>query len=330
MRARRATQERPHTSWVMLCLLAVCGFATPSFSALCGDDVNGQDVPCACGDIVVSNLALGNDPVATSVCSSDGLLIDARTQEKGLVIDLRGHTLKGGGKGVGVWVLDGGPGGAQVTSSGGTAIIQGFQDGVVARGREAVLLVENLRVERVTRDGIRVQGDGFTLRSLDVVGAGRDGFAVSGQRYALEATRATGSKRFGYMGMGSDGRFGAPNAGNEAIDSGKTGFNVMGSAHRFSACVARSNGEDGFRLMGNRMEMASCVAEANQEDGISGTGLEWWVAANRGIDNGRNGIAIRGMGMTDGGRNHGAGNRGGRDQAGAIQCEIGSNPCRTE
>jgi hypothetical protein len=311
---------------VALCLWCV----RPAQAGLCGDDVAGRDVPCGCGDIVVSNLALGDDPVATATCPSDGLLIDARSKDKSLVIDLRGLTLRGSGRGVGVWVLDGGPGGAQLTSSGGTATIQGFQDGVVARGNGAILLLENLRVDRVARDGVRVQGDGYTIRAVEVVGAGRDGFALSGRRYAVESTRASGSKRFGYMGMGVDGRFGAPNAGNEALDSGKSGFNVMGSGHRFSACVARGNGEDGVRVMGNRMELASCVAEANKDDGISGTGTEWWLAANRGIGNGNDGIAVRGMHMSDGGGNHGDGNRGGRHPDGAVQCEIGSTPCRTE
>lgn len=316
--------------WVLALAMACTAWSSPLHALLCGDNVDGRDVPCNCGDIVVSNLALGDDPVATATCPSDGLLIDARSSDKGLLIDLRGLTLRGSGRGVGVWVLDGGPGGAHVTSSGGKATVQGFQDGVIGRGSGAILLLENLRVDRVERDGVRLQGDGYTIRSLEVVGAGRDGFALSGRRYAIENTRASGSKRFGYMGMGVDGRFGAPNAGNEAIDSGKAGFNVMGNGHRFSACVARANGTDGFRLMGNRLELASCVAEANQDDGISGTGIEWWLAANSGLENGNNGIAVRGMGMNDGGGNRGEGNRGEGRQSGPVQCEIGGNPCRAD
>ena len=30
---------------------------------LCGDNVDGRDVPCACGDTVVSDLVLNDDPV---------------------------------------------------------------------------------------------------------------------------------------------------------------------------------------------------------------------------------------------------------------------------
>ena len=33
----------------------------------CGDDVAGQDVPCACGDTVVSDVALNGDPVLLSL-----------------------------------------------------------------------------------------------------------------------------------------------------------------------------------------------------------------------------------------------------------------------
>lgn len=323
IRGRRAHRAR----WIFIGIALWAWSVRPAAAAFCGDDVNGSDVPCACGDIVVSNLTLGDDPIATATCPSDGLLIDAHRKTDGVVIDLHGLTLRGSGRGVGVWVLNGGPSGARLTSSNGTATVEGFQDGVVARGNDAIVLLENLRVNRVSRDGVRVQGDGYTIRATEVVGAGRDGFALSGRRYAIEGTRATGSKRFGYMGMGVDGRFGAPNAGSEALESGKAGFNVMGSGHRFASCAARANGEDGFRLMGTRLEIASCVAEANKEDGISGTGVGWWLGANRGVANGNNGIEVRGMGMTDGGRNFGEANRGARRQQGAIQCEIGGTAC---
>jgi hypothetical protein len=316
--------------WTFLVVALWAWSAYPALAALCGDDVDGQDVPCSCGDVVVSDLALGDDPVASATCPSDGLLVDARKLDRGLLIDLRGRTLRGSGRGTGVWVLNGGPGGAHVTSSGGPARIEGFEDGVVARGGDALLLLENLQVERTSRDGVRVQGDGYTIRMLEVVSAGRDGFSLSGRRYAIENTRASGSKRFGYMGMGVDGRFGAPNAGNEAVDNGKAGFNLMGSGHRLSACIARANGSDGFKLMGNRVEIASCVAEANKEDGISGTGGEWLVVANRGIGNGNDGIVIRGMGISDAGGNYGEGNRGERRKDEAVQCEIGDAPCRTD
>jgi hypothetical protein len=312
----------------MLIATGVCVWLVrPATAALCGDDVSGRDVPCACGDIVVSNLTLGDDPIVTATCPSDGLLIDARNATSGLVIDLRGLTLRGSGRGSGLWVLDGGPGGARVTSSHGIATIEGFQDGVIARGNNGLGVLEQVRVSRVKRDGVRVQGEGYTIRTIEVVDAGRDGFALSGRGYLLERTLAARSQRFGYLVMGTDGRFGAPDAGSEAIESGKAGFNVMGTGHRFSSCAARANGADGFRLMGTRYELASCTAEGNKHDGISGTGVNWWLSANRAVDNGNSGIEVRGMQMTDGGRNHGEGNRGARRQRGAIQCEIGGLRC---
>ena len=62
------TQQR--CAWPLLCLvlwLAPIG----AHAKLCGDNVGGHDVPCACGDVVVSDLTLTDDPVARTVCPHD-------------------------------------------------------------------------------------------------------------------------------------------------------------------------------------------------------------------------------------------------------------------
>src|SRR5262249_44514762 len=84
---------------------------------LCGDDVGGQDVPCECGDVVVSDLVLSDDPVTQAPCPDDGLVVRAPAAGHGLTIDLHGKTLRGSARGIGVWVLAGGPGGARLVST---------------------------------------------------------------------------------------------------------------------------------------------------------------------------------------------------------------------
>ena len=59
---------------MVLALVAVLGMASAAAGKLCGDDVDGADVPCACGDVVVSSTVLDDDPVVSGApCAHDGL-----------------------------------------------------------------------------------------------------------------------------------------------------------------------------------------------------------------------------------------------------------------
>ena len=75
--------------------LSLASPATRAAAKLCGDDVNGQDIPCACGDILASSVVLGDDPVTTEVCPRDGLLVRAQDERSAIRLDLHGHTLRG-------------------------------------------------------------------------------------------------------------------------------------------------------------------------------------------------------------------------------------------
>src|SRR5512143_1309477 len=100
----RSTRRRwPAAS--ALALLAAVTTARGAAAKPCGDDVDGVDVPCACGDLVVSNLALGDDPVAGAPCAQDGLIVRAPDERRSLLIDLRGRTLRGSGNGAGIRVV---------------------------------------------------------------------------------------------------------------------------------------------------------------------------------------------------------------------------------
>src|SRR5690349_7273720 len=140
-------------------LLVFLSLALPAtaLAKLCGDDVAGQDVPCACGDVVVSDVALGDDPVTQQPCPGDGLVVRAAAAGHGVTIDLRGRTLRGSGHGVGVWVLAGGPGGARVVSTGGPGTVDGFRDGVVANGNDTLALLDGIVATANGRDGVRVE-----------------------------------------------------------------------------------------------------------------------------------------------------------------------------
>ena len=65
----------------------------------------GGNVPCACGNNVVSSRKLvagkSRDPVLNVVCSGNGLVLNT----SGVILDLNGGKLRGSGKGVGVLIV---------------------------------------------------------------------------------------------------------------------------------------------------------------------------------------------------------------------------------
>jgi hypothetical protein len=311
---------------------ALVGLAVPAGAKLCGDTVDGRDVPCACGDVLVSSVVLDADPVTTEVCRRDGLIVRAQAGGSPIRIDLHGWTLRGSGAGTGLRVLDGGPGGARIVSGGGSATIERFGDGITARGADGVALIEDVLVRGSSSDGVRVSGHAFVIRRVAVEQVKRDGFSFTGAGFEVSDTRASDCGRFGYSVMGQSGIIGRPGSGNVAERSGTAGFTIMGNGHTLEACTARDGHKDGVALLATKLDVRGCEATGNAGDGIAGVGSHWQLAGNRADGNGGDGLSARGPGMVDGGGNRGADNRGtdnrGTERARAVvQCAIGSAPC---
>jgi hypothetical protein len=295
----------------------------------CGDDVDGQDVPCECGDIVASSVTLGDDPVTSTTCPSDGLIVRAMEATSSLTIDLDGHTLRGEGLGAGIWALNGGPGGARIVSTGGTATIDGFRDGVLGHGPASIALIDGVVVRSNRRDGVRLfDVMGAEVRNTEALGSGRDGFGIMGKANRLVNTRAIGSHRHGYFVMGANATLGVPGAGSVADDSGHMGFMLMGMGHRVVECVATDSGGAGVKGSGMGYMVMDCLAQGNGGNGVQGAGMNWRVAGNQALDNGNNGIVVNGSDMLDEGGNVGTGNQGLGQSSPVVQCEIGRSPCQ--
>lgn len=297
-------------------------------AASCGDDVNGRDVPCACGDIVVSSVVLGDDPVVNGApCSGDALTVRNPDSPRTLVIDLHGHRLQGTGSGAGLRVLAGGPGGAEVVSSGGTGTIAGFEDGIVARGSDALALVEDVVVSRAGRDGLRISGTLFQVRRVEVHQAVRDGFSLAGSGFAISDTRASDCGRYGYFVMGHSGRIGSTGAGNLAERSGVAGFNVTGTGHSVAECAATFGRKVGVHLQAATMDVRGCRATDNGGNGIEGLGNDWRISGNEALRNGGDGLSVRGIGLIDEGGNLGQDNGESVASGAPVQCAISGAAC---
>jgi len=312
---------------VLLALCAAAALAAPAAAKRCGDDVDGADVPCACGDEVVSSTRLDGDPVTRTICRHDGLIVRAADENASLLLDLAGHRLRGRGAGAGLRLLSGGPGGALILSDGGAAIIDGFDDGIIARGRDSVSLVEDVIVRDARRDGLRLTGRDFVVRRVVVEGARRDGFALGGTGFEIFDSRAEDSGRFGYFVMGDSGIVGGSGIGNVADRSGNAGFNLMGAGHTLADCQARGGRGDGVMLHATQLDVRGCRVSDNAGDGITGMGSRMRVADNQAVDNGGNGLLLRGPGTVDAGGNRGAGNRGDGRQREVVQCAIADVAC---
>ena len=331
MRPRQKTEIKPGRTGRRLaaaCLIAATCLPAAALAALCGDDVDGRDVPCACGDVVVSSVVLGPDPVVQGPpCPHDGLIVRAPEARRGLVVDLRGATLRGRGDGVGLRIVAGGRGGAHVISSAGTATIADFTDGIVARGPDTVALIEDLVISNSQRDGLRVSGSDFEIRRVEVHSARRDGFALGGSDFRIAETRAGDCGRFGYSVMGKGGQIGRPGAGNMAERSGFAGFNVMGAGHVLADCTAAFGRKSGVHLQAFGLDVRGCRATDNGGDGIEGLGNHWRLGGNEALRNAGDGITVRGVGLVDDGGNRGAANRGEERARAAVQCAISGAPC---
>lgn len=294
---------------------------------LCGDDVDGRHVACACGDVVVSDVVLGYDPVTRSTCAGNGLVVRAIGARQGVTVDLHGNTLHGSGQGSGVLILYGGPGGARLVSSGAPATIANFRDGVLGHGSDAVASIEDVVATGNKRDGIRVDSGAYVIRNSQAQNSGRDGFALSGQGFELSATRAANNKRNGYFVMGWNGALGSAGAGPVSENNGAAGFSIAGMGHHLVDCVARHAGKHGVLLYGMHFEVRGCTASDNGWDGIFGMGMDLRLADNQATDNTSSGLFVAGMQVQDLGGNTGSGNRGLRPQHPVAQCEIGRQPC---
>jgi hypothetical protein len=307
---------------LLLTLLGGQGFA-----AVCGDDVNGRDIPCACGDTVGSSVVLADDPVTETHCRRHALIVSLAPEAAGIEIDLNGRTLRGRGKGTGIWVTSGGRDGVRIVSNSAPALIEGFRDGIAGRTKNTISLVDNVVLSASARDGIHVFGDGVQVRDSEAYNSGRDGFSVRGEGWVLKDLRAFNSRRHGINASGEYGTVGVRRAGVSAESSGGTGINVGGVGHRIIDCVAIGGRSDGMSSSGAYHEITGCLVVDNDGIGMKGGASITRLQNNRAENNGLDGIVFPGHEMQDAGGNVGLGN--GRLQTGpAKECEIGGVPCR--
>jgi hypothetical protein len=247
-----------------------------------------------------------------------------RRQQRGAERRPGGHDARG----TGVWALFGGPGGARLISSAGPATIEGFHDGVIGDGADAVAVIDGVVARGSVRDGIRLHRGTAEVRNSESHDSGRDGFSVMGGRFSMASNRAANSGRYGFWLMGNGLTIGVPGAGVVSEGSGDSGIAIMGMGNRLVDCVSSESDEHGIDLYGMNVWVEGCVTRNNHGDGIKGMGMAWFLTRNQAVDNDRNGILVSGPDVEDDGGNSGTGNRGLGQQRPVAQCQINGVPCR--
>lgn len=268
--SRRLTRPRASVLAVTLGTFSVLLPAIAAEAGVCGDDVGGVRVACACGDIVVSDTILSaTDPVVSQACAGDGLLIAAPQEAIGLVLDLAGLSLVGTGDGSGLRVLRGGAEGAVIVGGEGDvrATIARFRTGVAGVGTNAIKEIRNVDLVANSRDGMHVRSSGMLADSIGARRNGRDGLRVSGHASTLTDVDAEDNLGSGLRVGGTAATIRARSAGNgdsgvfltgrghdltSSELSGNRGAGVMASGRGHSASGVRLQGNRGGDLVGRR------------------------------------------------------------------------------
>jgi hypothetical protein len=182
-----------------LVLLAFLMLPASSLAGLCGDDVNGVRVGCACGDFVVSNTVLvSSDPVVTERCSTDGLIVQANPSTTALTLDLAGLSITGNGVGIGILVSYGGRDGAVISGGPDTARpgqVVGFGSGLRMRTQRTLSVLRNIDFRGHQTDGVVLRSLNTKLENVGAFSNGRDGLRVAGRKLQIEDVVADANGR---------------------------------------------------------------------------------------------------------------------------------------
>jgi hypothetical protein len=189
----------------------------------CGDSIDGERIPCRCGDIVIADTRLQpDDPVVTERCPADGLLVRAPVQARTVVVDLNGQELRGSGVGTGVRILHGGVEGATIVGGVGAApgVIAGFREGIRSTRPDDLRLLTNVVVRESRDAGVVVRGSRASIESVRVEGNGGDGLRASGRSVDLFGLEADGNGGRGVRDRARAGERDVTSQSNRVGDAG--------------------------------------------------------------------------------------------------------------
>jgi parallel beta-helix repeat protein len=245
----------------LLAIVAVSGAGAPAFGAPCGGVV-----PCSCGDTVTADrtLVCGVDPVTTTVCPGDGLIMDT----DGVALNLNFCTIRGDGDNI------------------GTGIVIDADAVVVRSGR---ITGFGVGVATVPMIGTT---DGSTLTGLNIYDNGA-GIHIMATNTAVKNNLVRLNDSHGItvlvpMVMGPHNN---TVSGNRSEDNGFDGVVVHGAMNTVTGNFAQRNGGDGFEI-GGQATVKQNRAKYNALEGFVISGQGHWVTLNEAHMNGTDGFTV--------------------------------------
>lgn len=247
--------------------IALALASRPAAAANCGDDVGGVRVPCACGDIVVSDTRLeSGDPVVSQPCPRDGLFILVPTGSPGITLDLGGLSLVGKGKGAGIRVVRGGAGGSAIVGGGsGGAQVARFDVGIRASGKSDVREVRDVELLANVGEGLALRSSGVEISNVRSTRNGGTGLRIAGR-----GVRATDVESAGNLGDGIKLHGTDIAVEGRSVDNRGDGARLSGRGHVLEGLESRRNGGAGVRAGGTGHRVGSDNVGGNAAGAVAG------------------------------------------------------------
>lgn len=239
---------------------ALIGVQTAA-ATICGDDIGGVRVACACGDIVAGDTTLrADDPVVTTRCRLNGLVVRAPSLAENITVDLAGLSILGTSYGVGIRVESGGSEGALIIGGTGSEVGQvvGFGTGILATRKNSLRRVERVQTNGCRHHGVHIRSAGVVLVDVAAIQNGGDGLRMSGEGGRLVGVRAERNAGAGIRlksrGALVDGR---------AAGNGSHGVVSDGRGNDISGVVSVDNGGHGIVVRGRHQVTKGSTSDNN-------------------------------------------------------------------
>jgi hypothetical protein len=333
--------------------VAICLTLTGiAWGAPCGDTAGpgGSNVPCSCGDTVVTNTLLtspaqdpiNGDPVVSTedadLCDGDGLFI-APPNATRMALNLGGNTIRGKGAGIGITIV-----GTDVRVNIRNGRVRNFATGLTNVGnatgdaRISAITVDNnvdgLHIEGNSHEidgnqaldntgtGVRVLGNSNKVQINQVSRSGANGIEVNGNGNDINTNRLNRNIGSGIVVQGDNNAMDHNTVENNGLDGIAVVGNGDGDPNTLELWKNKVNKNrgNGITVNGNNHEISANQANLNLQDGIAVDGTGNHLDTNVARENKGDGIIVTGTGNFDDGGNLGKKN-------GGVQCVIDGVNC---
>ncbi len=264
----RVTRVTTRIQFVFTVALAL-SISSSSSAKVCGDDIDGVRIACACGDVVASDSTLRpTDPVVLERCPGFGLILRADPLAESITLDLGGLALRGSDRLFGILVDRGGNEGATIVGGprGRVGYVTGFATGLSVPNPHALA-----RVARVVARGNH--SEGFLIRH-------RGAFVID--------CAAEDNGGHGFQIMGRGGRF----LNLRAERNGRNGITIRSPGATVVA-VTQDNAENGVVSDGPRSDLNGVTARNNGRHGVVATRGRQLIDGTASYGNGRAELKVR-------------------------------------